>query len=411
MDKPPDSNSYDVAIIGGGMVGASLACALSRLPLRVIMIETAAPQLGTPPTYDDRAIALSFGSRRILEGIGAWDHLASSATPIERIHVSDRGRFGFTHLDCEEEGVPALGYVALARELGDALYRTLGPTAVEQLAPAELEGFHQDADGVTLEVSTPEGRRSIHTRLVAAADGTRSLVREQLRVPTREHDYQQSAIITNVTPSRPHGNVAYERFTESGPIALLPMSENRCGLVWTWHADSTPEPLAWDDDTFLAHLQNAFGFRLGRLLRVGRRFSYPLRLLMAQRAVHGRVALIGNAMHTLHPVAGQGFNLGIRDVAALGDVVATALRGGQDPGAPAVLDAFESWRRRDQENLALITDGLARLFTNPLGPVRWGRNLGLLFTDLLPGARHGIARHAMGLTGYLPRLSRGLRLD
>lgn len=401
----------DVAIVGGGMVGATLACALAPLPLRAVMIETAEPRLGAPPTYDDRAIALSYGTRRILDGIGVWPHLAAHATPIERIHISDRGRFGFAHLDSREEAVPALGYVALARELGEALYRALRTSSVRHLAPATLQAFSQQQGAVDLQLATPGGHTNLRAAILVAADGTRSTVRDMLGIPCRQHAYRQVAVITNVTPSKPHQNQAFERFTEAGPIALLPMTDNRCGVVWTWREEEAHRVLEWDDQTFLARLQEAFGYRLGRFSRVGARHGYPLQLLMAQKSVRGRAILVGNAMHTLHPIAGQGFNLGIRDVAAFADVMATALSGHDDPASPEVLDRYARWRQRDQHSLALITDGLTRIFGNSLPPVRFGRNLGLVATDLLPGVRHAIARHAMGIMGHLPRLARGLRLD
>ena len=400
----------DIAIVGGGMVGASLACALAPLPLRIAVIEGAMPRLGQPPCYDDRAIALSYGSRRILEAIGVWKHLAAQATPIERIHISDRGRFGFAHLDRDEEKLSALGYVVLAREMGEALYRALAETSVELMAPAQVESFSQSAACVSLSLRRDDKPATLEARLMVAADGTRSQAREALGIGTRGWDYNQVAVVANVTPSRPHANRAFERFTEQGPLALLPMSDNRCGLVWTQHKDQVDEVMRWNDNEFLARLQVAFGFRLGRLLQVGARHAYPLQLLMAERAVSGRVALIGNAMHTLHPIAGQGFNLGIRDVSALADVIEQTLQEQGDPGAASVLAHYAEWRDRDQKSVALITDGLARIFANPLPPVRGGRNLGLLLTDLLPGLRHRIARHAMGLTGRLPRLSRGLKL-
>jgi 2-octaprenyl-6-methoxyphenol hydroxylase len=411
VTEPTAGTDCDIAIIGGGMVGATLACALAPLPLRVVMIESAEPELGAPPTYDDRAIALSYGTRRILDAIGVWPHLAAEATPIERIHVSDRGHFGFAHLDSREEGVPALGYVALARELGEALYRTLDRTDVGRMAPARFENAEQDHDGVTVELATADGRVRLRSRMLLAADGTRSTVRDALGIATRRHGYGQSAVITNVTPAKAHAGQAYERFTESGPVALLPMTENRCGVVWTWREEAVQEPLAWDDHTFISHLQEAFGYRLGRFLRVGTRRSYPLQLVMAKEAVRGRIALIGNAMHTVHPIAGQGFNLGIRDVAALAEVVQTGLRENGLADTGEVLRRYARWRRRDQESLAMITDGLVRLFGNPLGPVRVGRNLGLVLADIVPGVRHAIARHAMGLTGRLPGLARGIGLD
>lgn len=408
--RQPVDEQVDIAIVGGGMVGVSLACALAPLPLRVAVIEGAMPRLGQPPCYDDRAIALSYGSRQILESIGVWRHLTDQATPIEHIHISDRGRFGFAHLDRKEEHLPALGYVALAREMGEALYRALKQTSVELMAPAQLLSFTQSDAGVTLSLERSGTRSSLEARLMVAADGTQSRAREALGIGTRGWDYGQVAVVANVTPSRAHDNRAFERFTEQGPLALLPMSGGRCGLVWTQRQAEVDEVLRWSDSEFLARLQDAFGFRLGRLTQVGARQAYPLQLLMAERAVSGRVALIGNAIHTLHPIAGQGFNLGIRDVSALADVVAQALQDHLDPGDPSVLTRYSQWRERDHNALALITDGLARLFANPLPPVRGGRNLGLLLTDLLPGVRHRIARHAMGLTGRLPRLSRGLKL-
>ena len=407
---PERREPVDVAIVGGGMVGVSLACALAPLPLRVAVIEGAMPKLGQPPCYDDRAIALSYGSRRILESIGVWSHLEACATPIEHIHISDRGRFGFARLDRDEEGVEALGYVVLAREIGEALYGALAETGVELIAPASVESFSQEEGSVHLLLDEEGGSSTLDARLMVAADGTHSQAREALGIAAKGWSYEQTAVVTNVTPSRPHGLRAFERFTEDGPLALLPMTENRCGLVWTQRHDRVEEVMGWNDAEFLARLQDAFGFRLGRFVQVGQRHAYPLQLLMAERAVAGRVALIGNAMHTLHPIAGQGFNLGIRDVAALADVIADAVQRDGDPGAPEVLDHYARWRDGDQKSLAVITDALARVFGNPLPPVRTGRNLGLLLTDLAPGLRHRIARHAMGLEGRLPRLSRGVSL-
>jgi len=410
MPEPVAANDYDVVIAGGGMVGASLGCALAPLGLRVAMVESAEPKRGNPPTYDDRAIALAYGTRTILEAIGVWQYLREQATAIERIHVSDRGRFGFAHLDCREEAVPALGYVVLARELGEALYRTLDDTGVTRLAPASVQGLDQDDESVTLHLATADGNASLRAGLLAAADGTRSGIRDALGIATEHRSYGQSAVITNVTPHKAHQGVAFERFTEAGPLALLPMTENRCGVVWTWPDAESETPLAWDDATFLAELQAAFGYRLGRFERVGARYRYPLQLLMAKEAVRGRTVLIGNAMHTLHPIAGQGFNLGIRDAAVLADVIQSSIDQDIDPGASATLAQYDHWRRDDQQGLARITDSLARLFGNPLPPVRLGRNLGMVLTDLIPGLRHAIARRAMGLNGRLPRLARGLPL-
>jgi 2-octaprenyl-6-methoxyphenol hydroxylase len=407
---------YDVVIIGGGMVGASLALALAPLSLRVAVVERSEPSLGAPPTYDDRAIALSYGSQRILRSIGLWNHLAPWATPIKKIHISEQGRFGFSHLDSAEESVPALGYVVLARELGNALYRALDDTPTEFFAPATLGGFEQGAQSVRLRLNEGIREKTVHAKLVVAADGTQSKVRALLGIETRRREYGQCAVITNVSTEKHHGNQAFERFTEAGPIALLPMTEGRCGLVWTWHKDEVQGTLDWNEERFLEELQLAFGYRLGRFTRVGARHAYPLELLMAEDSVRGRVVLVGNAMHTLHPIAGQGFNLGVRDVAALADVLADMIpesgAGGSsvDVGTARTLARYQQWRHDDQRNLATITDSLARLFGNPLSPVRLARNLGLVLSDILPGVRHAIARHAMGLASPMPRLSRGLPL-
>jgi 2-octaprenyl-6-methoxyphenol hydroxylase len=393
------------------MVGASLAIALAGRGLRLALIEAHEPGAETQPSYDDRAIALAYGTRRIFEALDVWPGLQAVSEPIRDIHVSDRGHFGFTRLHAEDEGVPALGYVVTARELGRVLLgRMAEDAALEVFAPARVVRFDDRGDQVAVEVERNGVVESLHGRLLVAADGGNSAIREQLDVPVQRWQYGQSAVVANITPSRPHGNVAYERFTESGPVALLPMTGERCALVWTVRDEDVEQTLALEDAAFLAAFQERFGHRLGRFTRVGRRAAYPLSLLRARESVRGRVAIIGNAAHTLHPIAGQGFNLGIRDVAALAEVVVEAQAGGGDVGAPEVLAAYEDWRLAEQRNIALATDGLARLFSNPLGLIRAGRNLGLLAMEFMPMAKRPLARAAMGLFGRQPRLARGVRL-
>ncbi|MFM1892235.1 MAG: hypothetical protein RLZ44_1312 [Pseudomonadota bacterium] len=403
---------YDLLIVGGGMVGASLALALAGRGLRLGVIEAAAPGPGTQPSYDDRAIALAHGTRRIFEGLGIWPAIAASAEPIRRIHVSDRGHFGFTRLDAAAEQVPALGYVVTGRELGAALIDAVRQRPdVELIAPARVTALRTEPDRVVATVMEGEVGQEFATRLLVAADGGDSFVRETLGIPVRRWAYGQSAVVANITPERPHLGVAYERFTDVGPVALLPMREQRCALVWTVADAELQQVLDYDDAAFMTEFQARFGHRLGRFLRVGRRSGYSLSFLRALESVRPRVAIIGNAAHTLHPIAGQGFNLGIRDVAALAEVIAEAQRAGRDPGAAENLAAYEAWRRRDQQLVALATDGLVRLFTNPLGPLRLARNLGMLALDALPFAKHALARAAMGSAGRLPRLARGLPLE
>jgi len=406
MNTTPE---YDVLIVGGGMVGASLAIALSGHGLRIGLVDAFQPGDPGQPGYDDRAIALAYGSRRIFEAMQVWPDLSGDAEPIARIHVSDRGHFGFTHLSAEEEGVPALGYVVTARRLGHSLIARLRQCAdVQLIAPAQVQAVWSDAASAGIRVQRGEETVELRAGLLVAADGGKSFIREQLEIPTQRWEYGQSAVVANITPSRPHDNVAYERFTDSGPVALLPMSEGRCAVVWTVRDEHLDEVMALDDAAFRKAFQERFGYRLGRFLKVGKRSSYPLSLLRARESVRQRIAIIGNAAHTLHPIAGQGFNLGIRDVAALVDVVLEAQRDGADIGGDDTLQRYAAWREGEQRNVALATDGLARLFSNPLGMLRLGRNLGLLAVDLLPGARHRLARGAMGLLGRLPRLGRGL---
>jgi 2-octaprenyl-6-methoxyphenol hydroxylase len=408
---------YDVIIAGGGMVGASLAHALARGGLRVALVEPVPPSGPVQPSYDDRAIALAYGTRRILEWLGVWAALAPLAEPIEKVHVSERGLFGFTRLDAREEDVEALGYVVTARDLGRVL---LAPftrpdqgvrphetalAGVDVLCPALVTEFAVDADCVSVAIRGASGsaegclrERSVTARLLVAADGGRSAIRERLGIPQRQHAYGYHAVTANVTPSLPHDGVAYERFTDFGPLALLPMADHRCGLVWTVRDADLASTLALDDRAFLAALQERFGFRLGRFSRVGRRSHYPLELRLAQTQVVDRVAIVGNAAHTVHPIAGQGFNLGIRDVAALAGTLADARRAGRDLGSLQVLRAYASSRARDHRAVALATDALARLFVNPLAPLRVARNLGMVALDALPPLKHRLARAAMGLS-------------
>ena len=409
MTRPHD---YDLLIVGGGMVGASLALALAGRGLRLGVIEAAVPGPDSQPSYDDRAIALAYGSRRIFDGLGVWPAIAPSAEAIRRIHVSDRGHFGFTRLDAADQQVPALGYVVTGRELGGALIAAMrARDDIALIAPARLTALRTEPDCVVATVRQGDETRELSARLLVAADGGNSFVRETLGIPVRRWSYGQSAVIANITPERPHAGVAYERFTDTGPVALLPMREQRCALVWTVADDRVDEVLGHDDAAFLARFQERFGYRLGRFTRVGRRVAYPLSFLRALESVRTRVAVIGNAAHTLHPIAGQGFNLGIRDVAALAEVVSQAQADGTDIGAAETLAAYDRWRRRDQQLVSLATDGLVRLFTNPLGPLRVARNLGMLALDALPFAKQVLTRAAMGTGGRLPRLGRGVSLD
>jgi 2-octaprenyl-6-methoxyphenol hydroxylase len=424
-----NTTDYDILIIGGGMVGASLGVALGTLPLRVGLIEAIEFESTAQPSYDDRTVALSYGSKRIFESLKIWDRLEASggrsrhpafrdtdtslcgATPIQRIHISDRGHFGFARLDAAETGVAALGYVVENRALGQALKLALAETKnLTFICPATVEdvAFTESAASVTFR---RDGKlETLNARLVVAADGGTSPVRNKAGIEARRTDYRQTALVTNVTPERPHRNVAYERFTNSGPLAFLPMSENRCAVVWSLTPEKAEALLALDDARFLAALQEQFGTRLGRLLRVGKRAAYPLALTKVSEHIRPRLVLIGNAAHTVHPVAGQGFNLGLRDVAVLAQVLNEAQRTGRDLGELAVLEGYADWRKRDNLAISTLTDGLVRTFSNDLAPLSFARNLGLVAVDLIPPAKRALLHLSMGLAGRLPRLARGLPL-
>ncbi len=405
-------DEVDVLIVGGGLVGASLACALGQAGVRTRVVETSPLGGESRSAYDERSIALAQGSQRIFSGLGLWSELESAVCPIHTIHVSDRGHFGFTRLRREQEGVPALGYVAAASVLGDVLARGVARLdAVQFEAPAQLAAFHIDAEGVSAQIEAAGRSSACRARLLVAADGAHSTVRDQLGIRSLRHDYHQSAVVATVGIDRAHEHVAYERFTDSGPLALLPLSEDRMALVWTLRAQDCDAIMELADDAFLERLQERFGYRLGRFTRVGVRRAFPLQLLRAAESIRPRMALVGNAAHTLHPIAGQGFNLGLRDVAALVDVILESRRAGGDFGELAVLRRYARWREADQRRVALFTDSMVRLFGQSLPAVAWLRDAGMLALDLCPPAKRWFGRMTMGRAGRLPRLARGLTVE
>jgi len=404
-------DNYDAIIIGGGMVGASLACALGNQPLKLAMIESQHFKLDTPPSYDDRAIALSYGTSQIFRAIGIWEQIQTRVTPIKHIHVSDRGHWGFTRIDHQQENVDALGYVITARELGKVLYNQLPQYSnVDVINPAQLTAIQQQDEFATVTVQGEQTSHQFNCKLIIAADGGNSSVRKLLNIDAKHHDYQQTAITANVSTEFAHHNIAYERFTPQGPIALLPISEQRLSLVWTHHTDKVQPILDMSDEQFLQQLQQAFGNRLGRFTQVGKRSSYPLQLIKAQTQVQKRIALIGNAAHTIHPIAGQGFNLGIRDVAALAQTIVDEHRANRDIGLLRCLQVYEQWRQQDQQRIIGFTDKLVKIFSSRFAPLVVARNVGLVTTDVVAPVKHFLAQHTMGLAGKLPRLARGLPL-
>ncbi|MEE4462303.1 2-octaprenyl-6-methoxyphenyl hydroxylase, partial [Azotobacter chroococcum] len=343
------------------------------------------------PSYDARSSALSFGTRQIYERLGLWPAIARRAEPILQIHVSERGRFGATRLRAVEEGVPALGYVVENAWLGECLWQALDPEVVTWRCPAEVLRMTPLRDGYRLQLDDDS---HLDCALAVLADGGRSDLREQLGIHVRHQPYGQTALIANLTPSEPHRGQAFERFTQDGPMALLPLADNRCALVWTRPTGDAGRLLALDERQFLAELQQQFGYRLGAFRQLGARHLYALALVEAEEQVRPHLALLGNAAHSLHPIAGQGYNLSLRDTLCLAEEL---LGSPAEPGDFATLLRYQARQRLDQQLTVGFSDRLTRLFGMATPLLAGGRSLGLLGLDLLPPAKRWFARQAMGL--------------
>jgi 2-octaprenyl-6-methoxyphenol hydroxylase len=400
------SSAYDIVITGGGAVGLTLACALRETPWQVAVIEAVPPRAGD---RDGRALALAFASQRILAGVGLWDRLAPAANPICSVHVSDRGHFGFARFEAATLGVPALGYVVPADALGAALLDAVrSATNIKLFCPAEVEALAADTSSVTVTVRSEGGPFMLRSKLLVAADGANSRTRTVLGIGAQQRDYRQTAIVTAARPQRSHQDCAFERFTVSGPLALLPLPDGRCGVVMTVPSAEAADWLALPPAQFLAELSRRFGRRLGRFAGLDARRAYPLRLVRARRLYADRAVLVGNAAHTVHPNAAQGLNLGLRDAAALAERLVQAARAGLDPGAAQLLVDYAVARRADQLRVVTATDGIARVFYNDSSWLVLSRDLTMLACDLLPPLKRALLRYAMGLGGRPPRLACGV---
>lgn len=384
-----------LAIIGGGLVGASLALALQSgakaRGWQIVLVEPFAPGDSYQPSYDARSTALSFGTRQIYERLGLWPAISPRAEAITQIHVSDRGRFGAARLSAEDEGVAALGYVVENAWLGHCLWQALDRDVVSWRCPAEVTRLQALGDGYRLTLNDEE---ILDCDLAVLADGGRSGLREQLGIAVRHTPYGQMALIANISPTEPHAGQAFERFTDEGPMAMLPLADNRCALVWTRPGNDAARLQALDERAFLAELQQAFGYRLGALRQVGARHTYPLALVEAQEQVRPHLVVLGNAAHSLHPVAGQGYNLALRDTLALADCL---LASPAPLGDFATLQRYVSVQQQDQALTVGFSDRVTRLFGRNESLLVAGRTLGLLGLDLLPPAKRWFARQAMGL--------------
>ena len=399
----------DIAIVGGGMVGASFALALRATKLRVLLIESIPPDSLAQPSFDERTTALGNGSRQIFESLGVWQAMAAEASPIRSIHVSDAGRFGVARLDAGEQGVPAFGYVVPNRTIGRVLWKALREAPNLTLAvPAQVRAATLRDESVLLDVTTEAGTEFIQASVAVAADGAGSVLRASAGIDATIEDYEQVAIVVNAATERPNTGEAFERFTPSGPLAVLPTAGGGYTVVWAVRPQRAAELMALDETKFAAELMSAFGWRAGRWTRIGKRNTYPLTLSRAAETVAGRVVLIGNAAQALHPVAGQGFNLGLRDAATLAEMLASAAA---SPDFAELLGRFAAWRAEDRQGVTRFTDGLVKLFGSDLPGLGLVRNFGLLLFDLSPAAKRALSRVSWGFAGRMPRLARGLPLE
>lgn len=396
---------YDIVVVGGGLVGASFACGLAHAmagqDVRILVTE-AVESLQASPSFDARSTALSYGSQQIYKALGLWDELATYATAIQKIHVSDRGHFGAVRIDREEMGVEALGYVVENRHLGLVLTAALEQAeAIDYLCPAKISALTPTAQGYTAHVIGQDNTSTIHSDLVVLADGGKSSLSQNLGITSAVTQYEQSAIIANVAFADSHQGVAYERFTDSGPLAVLPLStlagENRGALVWTVAKEEAAAIVALSEEEFLSRLQARFGHRLGVFTKCGARATYPLSLSVAREQIRPGLVLLGNVAHSLHPVAGQGLNLALRDAQALSTSLVHAHQQRQSLGEMKVLQEYVQRQQRDQDATIDFSHYMTRLFSSNHPALVWARKFGLFSIDLIPVFKHGFARQAMGL--------------
>ncbi len=399
---------YDVVIAGGGMVGVSLALQLSAgNDLSILVVENFAIDLEKPliysPSFDARSTALSYGSRLILESMGVWSQLEQHLAAIETVHVSHRGKLGSTRMDCHEAGWPALGYVVENSWLGNVLLQAMkAKTNITFLSPASVKRVEPQQRGAKLLIESEGQQEDISTQLVVIADGADSGLRKQLGIDVEETPYHQQALIANVSFSQSHQGVAYERFTDQGPVALLPLTDSeqgqyRAALVWSLSENESAQLLDCEELDFLAELQQRFGYRLGEFVRVGQRFSYPLKLVESKEQVRTGIVVMGNAAHSLHPVAGQGFNLSLRDCARLTEVLLAAQREGEVLDSLALLESYYQQQHFDQQKTVWFSDRLPKVFGQKQWPLSTLRMLGLSSLDVLPATKQRFIQHMAGM--------------
>jgi 2-octaprenyl-6-methoxyphenol hydroxylase len=395
---------YDLLIGGGGLAGNCLALALKNCGLKIAIIEAyTREQLHNSPA-GDRALALAAGTVALLEDLGAWQAIKQKACAIKKIHVSDQGHFGKTRLSAAQQGVEALGYVITARDIENHVAQLVSDAGIAQICPARIIGLSASSDAVHVCLQQKGESVNLTAKLLVGADGGESTIRKLLEISQQKTDYGQTAIVTTVKTFLPHNNTAYERFTTVGPLAMLPLEKYQASVVWTRSHEQAADLIACSETEFILQLQNCFGYRLGELTLAAPRRAFPLTLIRAEQMLAQRTVIIGNAVHQLHPVAGQGFNLGLRDVVQLADMLITQQKNAADIGDENFLKQYSKLRQQDHDRVINLTDSLVKIFSTPVLSMAIARNIGLVLLDHVPAAKKILAKQAMGLMNTLPIL-------
>ncbi|MGZ5007089.1 MAG: 2-octaprenyl-6-methoxyphenyl hydroxylase [Methylobacter sp.] len=397
-------HDYDLLIAGGGLAGNCLALALNDTGLKIAIVEANTREQQHDSPAGDRALALAAGTVKMLEALDIWQGIGHAATAIKDIHISDKGHFGKTRLSARKENVEALGYVITARNIETHVADLVEKSGIDLICPARLTGLMAGNDAVNISLKRGDESLNLSAKLLVGADGGNSSVRKLLEILQQSTDYGQTALVTTVKTALPHNNVAFERFTASGPLAMLPVDSNHCAVVWTRTGEDADTLMSGSETDFLAELQQCFGYRLGKLSLAAPRRAFPLSLIRAEKMTAARTVVIGNAVHQLHPVAGQGFNLGLRDVVQLAEMIVKQHEANGDIGDAGLLSAYATARQKDHDRTIGFTNSVVRIFSNDWLALAAARNFGLAILDHIPSAKTLLARHAMGLAGRLPRL-------
>jgi 2-octaprenyl-6-methoxyphenol hydroxylase len=395
----------DVVIVGGGLAGLTLATALATAGMPVICLDRDTPPTQLEPDFDGRTTALAYCSKQVLEGAGVWQYMERDSEAILDIRVVDQNSPLFLHYDHQDVNIGPFGWVTDNWVIRNALFKRVAELpGLRHIAPASVTRIERDGRGAR--VTLADGR-VVKARLVVGADGKQSFCRKSAGIGVMKWSYNQSAIICNIRHEQPHGGVAVENFLPGGPFAVLPLTDNRSSIVWSEKTSLVPMYMGLSDEEFTAELHRRIGTWLGKVEVVTKRSAWPLGVLHADRYVADRLALVGEAAHAMHPIAGQGLNMGLRDVAALAEVIVDTWRLGLDVGGAEALARYQRWRRFDNLSLITVTDLLTRLFSNNIGPLKLARDLGMAAVNRMPPLKKFFMRHAMGMVGELPRLIRG----